>query len=231
REHGIPVSNVPEYSTDTVAQFTFGLILELCHRIGHHDLRVKVGEWPRRKDFCFWDFPLHELAGRTLGLIGYGRIGQRVGELASAFKMNLLVNTRTRRDDMAEWVETDTLFAQADIVSLHCPQTEDNLRFVNADKLSLMKPSAFFINTARGLLVHEQDLADALNSERIAGAAVDVVSAEPIADDNPLLTAKNCIITPHMAWATGAARERLMRTTTENVRAFIEGKPIHVVNP
>lgn len=233
REKNISVSNVPIYGTDSVAQFTFALLLELCHHIALHDGLVKDGTWTANPDFCFWKTPLVELAGKKMGLVGFGRIGRRVGQLANAFGMEVLVYDMFQGDTPdypVQWVQIDELFSQADVVSLHCPQTADNAGFVNAALLSTMKSSAFFINTARGTLINEQDLTDALNQETLAGAAVDVVSAEPIAANNPLLKAKNCLVTPHIAWASLEARTRLMQTTAENVAAFINGSPVNVVN-
>jgi glycerate dehydrogenase len=234
RARGIPVSNVPVYGTDSVAQFVFALLLELCHHVGHHDQAVRKGEWARRGDFCFWDYPLIELAGLSMAFIGFGRIGRRTAELAHAFGMRVIAADVVRGDDPGyrpfAWKEIPDAFAEADVVSLHCPLTASNLRFVNQGLLGRMKPSAFLINTSRGPLIEERDLAEALNRGTLAGAAVDVVSAEPIAPDSPLLKAKNCLITPHMAWGALAARKRLMATTVENVKAFLAGKPIHVVN-
>lgn len=234
RARDIPVSNVPIYGTDTVAQYVFALLLNHCHHVAHHDEQVKDGEWARRGDFCFWNYTLTELAGLTMGIIGFGRIGRRVGELAHAFGMKVIAADVMKGApppyDRFAWKEIDAVFAEADVVSLHCPQTTENTGFVNKALLSRMKKTAFFINTARGALVNESDLADALNDEIIAGAAVDVVSKEPIEADNPLLTAKHCVITPHMAWGTVAARKRLMQTTSENIQAFIAGEPINVVN-
>ena len=235
RDRGIPVSNVPVYGTDSVAQFTFALILELCHHVALHSQAVHDGEWSGCPDFCFWKTPLVELAGSKMGIIGFGRIGRRVGELAHAFGMEVLAYDAFPGPSPDyrpfAWKTLDEVFAEADVVSLHCPQTPDNARFVNRRMLDLMKPGAFLINAARGGLVNEADLADALNAGRIAGAALDVVSTEPIRDDSPLLTAKNCLITPHMAWGTLSARRRLMQTTADNVAAFIAGKPENVVNP
>ena len=234
RARDISVSNVPIYGTDTVSQYVFALLLDHCHKVAHHSERVKDGEWARRGDFCFWDYSLTELAGRTMGIVGFGRIGRRTGELANAFGMKVIAadvyKGETPGYDNFEWKEIPDLFVEADVVSLHCPQTADNVGFVNKALLSTMKPNAFFINTARGPLVNEQDLADALNHDVIAGAAVDVVSKEPIEPTNPLMNAKNLLITPHMAWGTVAARTRLMGTTAENIQAFINGKPINVVN-
>ncbi|NLW49566.1 MAG: D-2-hydroxyacid dehydrogenase [Candidatus Brocadiaceae bacterium] len=234
RARGIPVSNVPVYGTDSVAQFVFALLLEHCHHVALHDQQVHAGRWAACKDFCFWSTPLVELAGKTMGVVGFGRIGRRVGELAHAFGMAVWAHDAAPGEAPPygpfAWKGLDELFAGADVVSLHCPQTPDNAGMVDARLLGLMKPGAFLINTARGGLVNEADLAAALNDGRIAGAAVDVVSTEPIRPDNPLLGARNCLVTPHIAWASLAARRRLMRTTVENVRAFITGRPINVVN-
>jgi len=234
RRRGVAVSNVPTYGTDSVAQFVFAMLLELCHHVGSHDALVKAGEWSRRGEFSFWDTPLIELAGLTMGIVGFGRIGRRAGELAHAFGMEVLAY------DPADFeppgyspfarASLEEVFGKADVVSLHCPQTEANEGFVNRDLLGRMKPSAFLINTARGGLVNEADLRQALEAGRIAAAAVDVVSAEPIAPDNPLLGAPHCLITPHIAWASLSARRRLMRTTVENVRAYLRGEPVNVVN-
>ena len=235
RARGIPVSNVPVYGTDTVAQYVFALLLEHCHHIAYHADRVREGKWTSHVDFCFWDRPLTELTGLTMGLIGFGRIGRRTGQLAHAFGMRVLASDVARGDPPAyepfAWTSTEEIFSQADVVSLHCPLTAENEAFVNRDLLSRMKPSAILINTARGPLVNERDLADALNEGVIAGAAFDVASREPIEADNPLLKAKNIFVTPHMAWGTLAARRRLMDTTVENIRAFLDGQPINVVNP
>ena len=234
RERGIPVSNVPVYGTDAVAQFVFALLLELCHHVAAHDASVKNGDWSNSADFCYWNTPLIELAGKRMGLVGFGRIGRRVGELAHAFGMEVLAHDVQPGEppDYApfEWRSIDEVFAEADVVSLHCPQTPENAGFVNGALLGRMQPHAFFINTARGGLVNEKDLAEPLSKGTIAGAAVDVVSSEPIVPDNPLLKAKNILITPHIAWATLAARQRLMHTTAENIAAFIEGAPVNVVN-
>ncbi len=231
---GIPVSNVPIYGTDSVAQFVLALLLELCHHVGHHSHQVHAGRWSSSIDFCFWDTPLVELAGKTMGLVGFGRIGRRVGELAHAFGMKVCAYTRSRGPEPAyagfEWRSLEEIFRSCDVVSLHCPLTEENQGMVDRHLLGLMKPTALLINTARGLLVNEADLADALNRGVLAGAAVDVVSREPIAQANPLLAARNCIITPHIAWATLEARHRLMQTTADNIAAFLKGTPINVVN-
>ncbi|HVO27841.1 MAG TPA: D-2-hydroxyacid dehydrogenase [Candidatus Margulisiibacteriota bacterium] len=234
RARAIPVSNVPEYGTDSVAQHVFALLLELCHHVGQHDAAVKAGEWIRSIDFCFWKTAPLELSGLTMGIVGLGRIGGRVGALAHAFGMSVLAAGGTRREEPGyapfAWTTVPQLFATADVISLHCPLTADNVRFVNRDCLQHVKPSAFFINVARGGLVDEAALAEALNAGQLAGAAVDVVSNEPMHADNPLLTARNCIITPHIAWASLAARRRLMVATVKNLEAFIAGRPINVVN-
>ncbi len=234
RQHNIPVSNVPVYSTNSVAQHVFALLLELCLHVALHDQAVKAGEWSSSMDFAFWKTPLIELEGRRMGIVGFGRIGRRVGELAHAFGMDVLANDIREVDppdyEPFAWRTIPDLFAEADVVSLHCPRTAANAGMVNSELLSRMKPDAFFINAARGGLVVEQDLADALNDGRIAGAAADVVVSEPIPADSALLTAKNCIVTPHIAWASLAARQRLMKTTADNVAAFIAGSPMNVVN-
>ncbi len=234
RKRNIPVSNVPIYGTDSVAQFVFAILLELCHNVALHDQLVKAGEWTAIEDFCFWKTPLMELAGKTIGIVGFGRIGRRTADLAAAFGMKVLAYDLSQENapDIQgfEWVGIEELFQRSDVVSLHCPLTKDNTGFVNASLLNSMKPTSFLINTSRGPLVNEHDLAAALEAGTLAAAGVDVVSVEPIQADNPLLRAKNCLITPHIAWATLEGRQRLMQTTVENVAAFIEGKPINVVN-
>jgi glycerate dehydrogenase len=235
RRRGIPVSNVPEYGTDSVAQFTFALLLALCHHVELHAEAVRAGEWARTPDFCFWKTPQLELAGKTMGVAGFGRIGRRVGELAHAFGMAVLAADQYRPALPAytpfAWADLDELFARADVISLHCPLTEETRGLVNRRRLSLVKPGAFLLNAARGPLIVEADLAEALNEGRLAGAAVDVVGHEPIAPDNPLLTARNCLITPHIAWATREARQRLLEMTVANVKNFLAGRPTNVVNP
>ena len=234
RKRGIPVSNVPEYGTDSVAQFAFALLLELCHHVGIHNDAVKAGEWSQSKDWCFWKTPQLLLTGKKMGLIGFGRIGRRVGELAHAFGMEVLACDPQQNDvptyKQFHWKSQEDLFAEADVISLHCAQTDDNVGFVNHDIISLMKKDALFINAARGGLVNEGDLARALNDGKIAGAALDVASIEPMRKDNPLLRAHNCLITPHIAWAAVAARRKLMTLTAKNIKAFMEGRPINVVN-
>ena len=234
RRRGIPVSNVPEYGTDSVAQFAFALLLELCHHVGIHNDAVKAADWSQSKDWCFWKTPQLLLTGKKMGIVGFGRIGRRVGELAHAFGMEVLAYDPQQNDVPAykqfHWKSQEDLFAEADVISLHCAQTNDNVGFVNHDVISLMKKDALFINAARGGLVNEGDLVRALNDGKIAGAAVDVASIEPIQKDNPLLTAHNCLITPHIAWAAVAARRKLMTLTAKNIKAFMAGRPINVVN-
>ena len=230
---GIPVTNVPTYGTAAVAQFTFALMLELCHRVGHHDVLVHAGRWESCGSFCFWDTPQMELAGKTLGIVGFGRIGQAVANIARAFGMNVLSYSRTRRPEgeaLAKYVDLDTLLAQSDFVSLHCPLTPATAKLINAGTLAKMKAGAILINTSRGGLVDEAAVKAALESGRLRAAAVDVVSEEPITAGNPLLTAPNCIITPHMAWAPLESRQRLLDCVVENIRCFLEGKPQNVVN-
>ena len=234
KQKGIPVTNVPEYGTKSVAQFVFALILELCSRVGYHDQAVRTGKWAQVPDFCFWDYSLVELEGKVMGIVGFGRIGRRVGELAHAFGMEVRaydpVQAVAASYQPFSWTTLPEIFRSADIVSLNCPLTDDNERFVNQPFLNSMKSTALFINAARGPLVDEVALANALNSGQIAGAAVDVVSTEPIRSDNPLLTAKNCYITPHMAWGTLDARKRLVHQAAENLKAFLCDRPQNVVN-
>lgn len=235
RQRDISVANVPVYGTDSVAQFVFALLLELCHHVALHDEAVKQGEWSGSSDFCFWKTPLIELSGKTMGIVGFGRIGRRVGEMAHVFGMQVVAYDTYHGSlpsyQPFSWVETvSDLVRQADFISLHCNLTQDNVGLVNRDFLQHAKPNACLINASRGGLVMEADLAEALNCGKIAGAAVDVVSTEPIAPENPLLKARNCVITPHIAWATIEARRRLMETTVKNVANFFAGKPTNVVN-
>ena len=229
RKH-IPVSNVPAYSTHSVAQMVFAHILELAFHIGHHSETVKQGKWSNCENFCYWDRPLTELAGLTIGIIGFGKIGQATARLADAFGMNIIAyHTHEIHDAKVEPVALERLFAASDIVSLHCPLKADNEKMVNADMLRLMKPTAWLINTSRGQLVDERALVDALNNGQIAGAGLDVLATEPPEHDNPLLSAKNCYITPHMAWGTQASLKRLMGITIGNVKGFIDGNPQNLV--
>lgn len=233
KEKGIIVTNVPDYSTMSVAQLTFALLLELTHNVARHSESVKCGEWTKSADFCYWKTPLIELNGLTMGIIGYGKIGRAVAKIAQSFGMKVVAYSpglkRAEEKDV-EFAELDDVFKTADVVSLHCPLTPKTEKIVNKSTLDLMKPSAFLLNTARGGLVDEQALASALNSNKIAGAAVDVLSTEPPSADNPLLSAKNIIITPHIGWATKSARQRLMKIVVENIRAFLSGNPKNVVN-
>lgn len=234
RTRRIPVSNIPEYGSDSVAQFVFALLLDLCRRVCLHDAAVKAGEWTACPDWCFWKSQQILLSGKKMGIVGFGRIGRRVGDLALAFGMEVLAfdpyPAETPQYSPFSWKSLEEVFAEADVVTLHCPQTTDNVRFVNSELIRVMKKEAFFINAARGGLVNEFDLANALNNGMIAAAAVDVLSSEPIQPENPLMKARNCLITPHIAWSTLTARQRLMKATVENVKAFLSGFPINVVN-
>jgi len=231
RDRGIVVTNVPAYSTDSVVQMTFALLLETVNAVGRHNQAVHAGEWSGREDFSFHISPLIELAGMTMGIVGYGAIGKAVAGVAEAFGMKILVHTRTpAEDDGIEYADLATVFAESDVVSLHCPLTPETEGLVNSDRLRRMKSTAVLINTSRGPVVDESALAVALNKGEIAGAAVDVLSVEPPPEDNPLLGARNCIITPHIAWATLAARKRLMDTVVGNVRAWMDGKSVNVVS-
>ena len=232
-EKGIPVTNVPGYGTDTVAQFAFGLLLEICHHVAHHSQAVHEGRWENCPDFCFCDYPQIELAGKTIGIIGFGRIGQKVGTIAKAFGMKVLAHSPHEYESgkaIGTYVDLDTLLAESDVISLHCPLFPETEGIINQATIAKMKDGVILLNNGRGPLVVEQDLADALNSGKIQAAAVDVVSAEPIKGDNPLLTAKNCFITPHIAWATKEARQRIMDCAVNNVKAFLSGAPENVVN-
>ena len=227
RARGIPVTNIPSYGTNSVAQFTMGLLLEICHHIGHHSSEVKAGRWSRNQDFCFWDYPLFDLEGKTFGVIGNGRIGQAAGKLAAAFGMKVLAYDA---NPAASGTALADLLAESDIISLHCPLLPGTEGMINKASIAKMKDGVIILNTARGPLIHEADLAEALNSGKVYAAGVDVVSEEPIKADNPLLSAKNCYITPHIAWASRDARGRLMDTAVENLRAFMAGTPVNVVN-
>ena len=231
---GIVVANVPGYGTASVAQMTFALLLELCHRVQRHSDTVMEGKWVRSLDWCYWDYPLVELAGKTMGIIGFGSIGRQVGDIATALGMNLLGNARHRSDQSHRpnfrWAELPELLEQADVVSIHCPLFPETKGLISKQSLQQMKRSAFLLNTSRGPIIVDQDLADALNGDRIAGAGIDVLSAEPPPKDNPLFGAKNCIITPHIAWATREARARLMQVAVDNLAAFLNGHPVNKVN-
>lgn len=232
-QRGIPVANVPAYSTASVAQLVFALLLELCQRAGLHNEAVRAGEWTSCSDFSFWKAPLVELEGKTLGIVGLGGIGERTALIGQAFGMNVIASNRSGRPPAIPGVRLVTfeqLLEQSDAVSLHCPLTPETEGMIGKAALARMKPTAFLINTARGKLIRERDLADALNSGAIAGAGLDVLSLEPPEPDNPLLTARNTVITPHLAWATREARMRLMDTAVRNVEAFLAGEPTNVVN-
>lgn len=233
KRRGITVCNVPGYSTRAVVQMTFALLLEICQQVGLHSGAVHTGRWQTCPDFCFWDRPLIELDGKTMGIVGYGAIGSAVGTVAQALGMKLLVTARHEKPvpEGARFVSLPELLAQSDVVSLHCPQTAENARMIDAGALAQMKDGAILLNTARGGLLDEQAVADALRSGKLLAAGMDVVSAEPIRADNPLLTAPNCFLTPHIAWAPLETRRRLQTISAENLRAFLAGKPQNVVNP
>ncbi len=234
REHGIPVCNVPAYSTRDVAQMTFALLLEICHRVGHHSQTVREGKWTSCPDFCYWDYAPMALYGKTMGIVGFGQIGQAVAKLAVAFGMEVLVHSRTSRKELEEehvrFTDLDTLFRKADVISLHCPLTEKTQSLICKETIAKMKDGVILLNTGRGPLLCEEDVAHALHQGKIAALGADVVSKEPIRKENPLLTAPNCFLTPHIAWATKEARERLLAVSAENLRQFLNGTPQNVVN-
>jgi glycerate dehydrogenase len=233
RARGVIVTNIPTYGTASVAQFVFALLLELCHNVRLHADAVRAGEWSHNADWSFWKSPLVELAGKTMGVIGFGRIGRHVGRIADAMGMRVIANDTYHGDEPSyagfRWAGVEELLAESDVVSLHSPLFPETRGMINARSLALMKPTAFLINTSRGPLVVDQDLADALNSGKLAGAGLDVLSVEPPAEDNPLLQARNCLVTPHIAWATREARARLMDLVVENVGSFLAGEPRNVV--
>ena len=234
RKKGISVVNVPTYGTASVSQYSIALLLEICHHIGHHDQSVHAGNWANNADWCYWDYPLIELEGKTMGIIGFGRIGQAEGRIARALGMRVLAYDLYPSDSgraIGEYVDLDALYRQSDVISLHCNLTPENTRMINKDSIAKMKDGVILINNARGQLIDEQDVADALNSGKLAAAGLDVVYTEPIREDNPLLKAKNCIITPHISWAPRESRQRIMDVTAENIRAFLAGRPQNVVNP
>ncbi len=230
---GIPVTNVPTYGTASVSQFSIALLLEICHHIGHHDKTVHDGMWGNNIDWCYWDYPLIELDGKTIGIIGFGRIGQAEGRIAKALGMKVLaydLHPGEKGKEIADYVELEDLYAQSDVITLHCNLTPENTGMINKESIDKMKDGVILINNARGQLINEQDVADALNSGKMAGAGLDVVYTEPIKGDNPLLKAKNCIITPHISWAPKESRQRIMDCAVQNAKAFIEGNLINVVN-
>ena len=233
KEKGIPVTNVPTYGTASVSQFSIALLLEVCHHIGHHDASVHAGNWANCIDWCYWDYPLIELEGKTIGIIGFGRIGQAEGRIAKALGMNVLAYDVYPNDtgrEIAEYVDLDTLYAKSDVITLHCNLTPENTGMINKESIAKMKDSVILINNARGQLINEQDVADALNAGKMGAAGLDVVYTEPIKADNPLLKAKNCIITPHISWAPKESRQRIMDCAVANAKAYIDGAPINVVN-
>ena len=233
REKGIPVCNVPTYGTASVSQFSIALLLEICHHIGHHSASVHAGNWASNADWCYWDYPLIELEGKTIGIIGFGRIGQAEGRVAKALGMKVLAYDLYPNESgraIAEYVDLDTLYAGSDVITLHCNLTPENTGMINKAAIAKMKDGVILINNARGQLIAEQDVADALNSGKMAAAGLDVVYTEPIRADNPLLQAKNCILTPHISWAPKESRQRIMDITADNIRAFLTGAPQNVVN-
>lgn len=234
KERGIPVSNVPVYGTFSVSQFAIALLLEICHHIGHHSQTVHEGRWEHCRDWCYWDYPLIELEGKTMGIIGLGNIGRHTAAIAGALGMGVIAYDPWQNDEgrrLAEYVELEDLLARADVIVLHMPLLSWNTGLICRENIAKMKDGVILINNSRGQMVVEQDLADALNSGKVAAAGVDVVSTEPIMGDNPLLKAKNCIITPHMSWGAKESRQRIMNCTAENIRAFLAGSPTNIVNP
>ena len=233
RKRGIPVCNVPAYGTNAVAQFTFSLLLEICNQVGLHNESVHNGDWSACPNFCYWKTPQMELAGKTLGIIGFGRIGRAVGRIARAMGMDVIAYNRSRHpegEERGEYVDFETLLRRSDIISLHCPLTEDNTGIINQTSIEKMKDGAILLNTARGPLLNEADVAAALQSGKLRVAAVDVVSYEPIREHNPLYTAPNCIITPHMAWSPIESRQRILDCTVVSIQGFLDGKPVNTVN-
>ena len=233
RAQGVTVCNVPVYSTQSVAQHVFACLLSVIHRPFEHDQAIRAGEWQAAGQFTFWLSPLNELAGNTMGIVGFGRIGQATARLAQAFGMEIAISSRSKKEvagfESARWCEIDELFASSDVISLHCPQTDSNRGFVNEALLSNMKPSAILVNTARGALINDTDLARCLNEGKLAAACLDVTTTEPLDPDSPLLTAKNCLITPHIAWTTVEARKRMLGFVADNIRAFASSSPTNVL--
>lgn len=234
KEKGVAVTNIPAYSTPSVAQLVFALLLEMCHHVGHHDRTVKEGRWTKSEDFCYWDYPLIELADKTLGIFGYGTIGQAVAKIAVALGMKVLVNSRNPKKELEtadiRYADFDELIAKSDVITLHAPLSDSTSGIINTASIAKMRDGVLIVNTARGPLVNEADMAAALESGKVGGYAADVVSVEPIAETNPLLKAKNCILTPHFAWAPLAARLRLMAIASGNLASFQKGAPVNVVN-
>jgi glycerate dehydrogenase len=231
KERGVVVTNIPTYGTAAVAQFVFALLLEICHHVQHHSDAVKEGRWSKAPDFCFWDYPLIELAGKTMGIIGYGRIGQATGRIAKAFGMKVIAYDSYQNPGLKdEYVSLDALLSESDVIALHCPLFPETEGIINKESIAKMKDGVILINNSRGPLIVEQDLADALNRGKIAAAGLDVVSSEPIREDNPLLQAKNCLITPHISWAPRESRQRLMDIAVANLKGFLSGARQNVVN-
>jgi len=234
KEKGIPVCNIPAYGTEAVAQFAIALLLEICHHVAHHSDQVYKGRWENSQHFCFWDYPLIELSGKTMGIIGFGRIGQATARIAQALGMKILANSSHVKPELesetCKYTDLDTLLRESDVISLHCPLFPETEGIINKDSIAKMKDGVIIINNSRGQLIVEQDLADALNSGKVYSAGLDVVSAEPIRGDNPLLKAKNCFITPHISWASRESRRRLMDIAVDNLRQFVKGSPVNVVN-
>ena len=234
RSHGVPVCNIPTYGTAAVAQFVMALLLELCHHVGDHSRSVKAGDWSRCQDFCYWNTPLIELAGKTFGVVGYGRIGRAAAKLAAAFGMEVLAcdaHVSAGSDGVARMVSLEELLAASDVISLHCPLFESNREMINREAIARMKDGVLLINTSRGPLIDEQALADALHTGKVAGAGLDVLTVEPARPDNPLMKEPNCLITPHIAWAPKESRQRLMDIAVDNLKAWLAGSPQNVVNP
>lgn len=233
KDKGIAVANVPTYGTASVGQYAIALLLEICHHIGHHSQTVFEGKWANHVDWCYWDYPLIELDGKTAGIIGFGRIGQTTGRIAKALGMHVIAYDLYPNDSgkaLAEYVDLDTLLAKSDVIFLHCNLTPENEKMIDKNAIAKMKDGAILINNSRGQLIHEQDVAAALKSGKLAAAGLDVVYTEPIKADNPLLQAPNCIITPHMSWGAKEARQRIMDITVDNVKSFLDGKPTNIVN-
>ncbi len=234
KEKGIVVTNIPTYGTASVGQFAIAMLLEICHHIGHHDKAVHDGKWEANPDWCFWDYPLIELAGKTMGIIGFGRIGQTTGKIAQALGMNVLANDSYKNKELesetCKYADLDELYKEADVIALHCPLFPSTEGMINKESIAKMKDGVIILNNSRGQLIVEEDLKDALNSGKVYAAGIDVVSTEPIKGDNPLLKAKNCFITPHISWAPKESRIRLMNFVEETLMAFLDGKPINVVN-
>lgn len=233
REKGIPVTNVPSYGTAAVGQFAIAMLLEICHHVAYHSQTVHEGKWEKSIDWCYWDYPLIELDGKTMGIIGFGRIGQQTGRIARALGMKILAYDKAENDSgraIGTYVDLDELLSVSDVIALHCPLFPDTQGIISKDTIAKMKDGVILLNNSRGQLVVEQDLADALNSGKVYAAGLDVVSTEPIRGDNPLLRAKNCFITPHISWAPRESRQRIMDCAVDNVKAYLRGQPIHVVN-